>query len=286
MSAQPDSSNVNLCLALGGGAAHAIAHIGVLQVLEEAGIQVDAVTGTSAGALVGLLYAGGLSPTQLAEEAGRLRWRDLARLQVPWRGLATNEPMEQYIASRISARRFDELRLPLAIVTTDLWSGERVILREGEVLPAVRATCAVPGLFQPVEHRGRLLADGGLVENVPVKAAREMGAEVVIAVDVNRRFLFSGPPTNVFQMVMAALHVMVRRFDQEVDREADLLVVPEIGPIGWDELEEGPTLVSAGRRAMEEQLPRLREVLIEHAERIGPLRALVQKMAGLVEGSN
>src|ERR687890_28228 len=176
-----------LGLALSGGAARGLAHVGVLKVFEEEGVRVDCVAGTSAGALVGGALASGM-PVEEIEKIGRtLRWRDLGRMTVSRLGVQSNAVMEDYVRARFPVTRFEEMPTPFAAVACDLRTGGTVVMRdEGDVAFAVRASCAVPGWYVPVtDERGRQLVDGGLVANLPVTIARALGAEVVVAVDVN-----------------------------------------------------------------------------------------------------
>src|ERR1051325_1627047 len=176
-----------LGLALSGGAARGIAHVGVLKVLAEEGIRVDCVAGTSAGAIVGGALAAGMPVEEIAETGRRLRWRDLGRVTLSRLGAQTNAPTEEFVRARFTVTRFEDLPTPFAAVATDLQTGAAVVMRdEGDVAFAVRASCALPGWYVPVtDSRGRQLIDGGLVANLPCSVTRSLGAEVVVAVDVN-----------------------------------------------------------------------------------------------------
>src|SRR5919199_1777404 len=189
-----------LGLALSGGAARGLAHVGVLKVFAEAGLSVDCVAGTSAGALVGGAFAAGM-PVEEIERIGRsLRWRDLGRMTISRLGVQSNAFLEDYIRARFPVTRFEELPTPFAAVATDLHTGAAVVMRdEGDVAFAVRASCAVPGWYVPVvDSRGRQLVDGGVVANLPTSVVRALGAEVVVAVDVNfDGAKFFGAPASV-----------------------------------------------------------------------------------------
>src|ERR1044072_9858057 len=176
-----------LGLALSGGAARGIAHVGVLKVFAEHGLRVDCVPGTSAGALVGAALASGM-PIEEIEKVGRtLRWRDMGRMTLSRLGVQSNAFLEEYVRERFPVSRFEELTVPFAAVATDLQTGARVVMRdEGDLRFAIRARCAIPGWYVPVtDSEGRQLVDGGLVANLPVSVVRTLGAEVVVAVDVN-----------------------------------------------------------------------------------------------------
>jgi NTE family protein len=169
-------------LALGGGGARGLAHVGVLSVLEREGIPVDCIAGTSAGSVVGAAYAAGLRADRLLELAQRLRWRQVARLVWPHRGFVSFDKLEAYFAELVGDVTIPTLELPYAAVAADLATGEPVILRDGRLAAAVRASCSVPGIVTPLELNGRLLIDGGVANNLPISVVRDLGAEVVIAV--------------------------------------------------------------------------------------------------------
>ena len=182
---------VRIGLALGGGAARGFAHIGVIQVLEEAGIRVDLVAGTSAGSLVAALYAAGRNGSTLARLALAMDESAITDWAFPGRGLIRGEALARYVREQTGGKLIEQLPLPLGIVATDLDSGEPVLFQRGDVGAAVRASSAVPAIFQPVKIGTREYVDGGLVSPVPVRFARQMGADVVIAVDI------SSPPDGI-----------------------------------------------------------------------------------------
>ena len=161
-------------LALGGGFARGIAHIGVLRVLEEHDVQIDFIAGTSVGALIAATYASGTSLDEMERHGGDTRFRDFGRWTLSRMGMASNERIEHFLQKFTTARYFHEMKVPLSIVATDLITGNSVHFTDGEIGPALRASCAYPGLFLPVEYRGRFLVDGFLTETVPAEAAREL----------------------------------------------------------------------------------------------------------------
>jgi NTE family protein len=253
-----------LGLALSGGAARGIAHVGVLKVLAEAGVRVDCVAGTSAGAIVGGALAAGVPLEEIEEISRGLRWRDLGRMTVSRLGVQSNARLEEYVRARFPVTRFEELKIPFAAVATDLRTGAAVVMRDaGDVAFAIRASCAVPGWYVPVmDARGRQLVDGGLVANLPSSVARSLGAEVVVAVDVNYEGAkFMGPPTSVvgvlFQSFLVAQHTAV-----EYQRQlADVCISPAVGHLRWDEMGRAEEFISAGVEAARAALPAIRELL-------------------------
>jgi len=183
----PARRELRLGLALGGGAARGFAHIGVIQVLEEAGLRPQLVVGTSAGSLVAALYASGKSPTELRRAADTMNEAEISDWVIPLinRGAIKGEALARYVNQQVGQRPIDKLPMPLGIVATDLHSGQGMLFQRGDMATAVRAASAVPSLFEPVRIGGRDYVDGGLVSPVPVRYARQMGADLVLAVDIS-----------------------------------------------------------------------------------------------------
>jgi NTE family protein len=256
MAFEPQPRGVTL--ALGGGFARGFAHIGVLEVLEEEGIPVAAIAGTSVGSVMGAAYASGVAPAQIAEICRRIRLRDLARWRISRMGLATNDRLGQLIRRWFRALRFEDLRVKLAVVASDLGTGEPVVFTRGELVDPVRASCAFPGMFEPVVVDGRCLADGGLVAQVPALQAAAMGAGAVVAVSVGFNNWDGSHPANVFQVVSRAISVAQRHADSAWQRAADVILTPAVQQIDWDEFERADEAVAAGRAAARAALPQLR----------------------------
>jgi NTE family protein len=251
-------------LALSGGAARGAAHVGVLQVLLEHGIPVDCVAGTSAGALVGGAFAAGVPVAELAEFARTMRWRDFGKLTFSRLGVQSNVRMEEYVRAHFPISRFEELPIPFAAVATDLHTGESVMLRDkGDVAFAVRASCAIPGWYVPVvDERGRQLVDGGLVANVPTEAARALGADIVIAVDVNAEGAkFLGPPHSAIGVLFQSFMYVQRTASAQQVRAADICIAPKVGHIRWDEMARADELIAAGAEATRAVLEQIKTLL-------------------------
>ncbi|MFN8466186.1 MAG: patatin-like phospholipase family protein [Caldilineaceae bacterium] len=260
-------------LVLGGGAARGIAHVGVLQALEDNGIYPAVIAGTSVGALVGGLYAAGVSSMRLATIVRDLKWLDLVSLRLPainWSDPARTIPMgmvdldklmewiDQVVGSPVTIQ---QLNLPFAAVATDLLSGEIVVMNEGSLAEAIRASCSVPGVFTPYHRNGRLLVDGVVVNNLPVSVAQDLGADYVIAVDLLPLLGDAqAEPRNVVELSMTALFMLARatQIEQEL---ADILIAPEITHINLADLSAGEALMEAGRRAAEAAMPRIQAAL-------------------------
>ena len=259
-------------LALSGGAARGIAHVGVLQALVENQIPIDLVAGTSAGALVGGAFASGLPLSELEALGRSMRWRDVGRMTMSRSGVQSNERLEQYLRTRLPVTRFEEMPITFAAVATELSTGKAVILSETGDLPfAIRASCAIPGWYVPViDDQGRQLVDGGLVANVPVSVARSLKADIVIAVDVNAEGAkFLGPSFSIISVVIQSMLVVQRIASQVQLDAADVVIRPRIGHIRWDEMRRADEMLAAGREAAVESLPDIR-ACIEAAMKAAP----------------
>ena len=251
-------------LALSGGAARGVAHVGVLKVLLDAGVPVDCVAGTSAGALVGGAFAAGMSVVELEHLGHEMRWRNFGRMTLSRLGVQSNARMEEYIRARFPFTRFEELPIPFAAVATDLHSGQAVVMRdEGDLAFAIRASCAVPGWYVPVtDAQGRQLVDGGLVANLPAAAARSLGPDIVIAVDVNAEGAkFLGPPQSAIGVLFQSIMVVQRTVSNHEGRHADIVIKPKVGHIRWDEMARSRELLAAGEEATRELLPAIKTLI-------------------------
>ena len=244
-------------LALGGGAARGFAHIGVIQVLEEAGIKPDLVVGTSAGSLVAALYASGKSGAEMAALAASMDEGSITDWAFPSRGLIRGEALARYVRDNTGGRTIEQMRLPLGIVAADLDSGVAILFQRGDTGAAVRASSAVPAMFQPVKIGSREYVDGGLVSPVPVRFARQMGAEMVIAIDI------SSPPDgnntgDVMKMLMQTFAIMGRSINQFELRDADVVLRPLLVGISSADFTLRLKAIQAGRDVAMKQLGELR----------------------------
>ena len=283
MTRQIAGSSPRVGLALSGGGARGLAHIGVLKVLEREGVPIDCLAGTSMGGLIAASYAVGLTPDFLEQEA--LRMASVRRLlalvdpSLPRGGIFEGQKVYDYLVGHLGHRTFDDLRLPLALLAVDLNGGHEVILSDGPVADAVRATISLPGIFTPVERDGQLLVDGGLLDNLPAGAARDMGADVVIAVDVttdsgavtslvetlhHRRHIPNGL-TDTVEVLFRSLGLMMGEIHRRRLAEArlDVIIQPAIPPgvtvlTGFPRAAE---IIAAGEEAARRELPRIRELL-------------------------
>jgi NTE family protein len=272
MLARKPEKRPRIGLALSGGAARGIAHVGVLRALAEHNIPIDCIAGTSAGALVGGVLASGMPLSEIESIGKSLRWRDVGRMTMSRLGVQSNARLEQYLRARLPVTRFEEFPIPFAAVATDLQSGTGVILQgEGDVPSAIRASCAIPGWYIPVtDEYGRQLVDGGLVANIPTDVARSMGADIVIAVDVNAEgAAFLGPSLSIISVVLQSMMVVQRTASLYQLAAADLVIKPRVGHIRWDEMIRGEELITAGYEAGVESIPEI-EMVIAAATKVSP----------------
>jgi NTE family protein len=255
------ASGTGLGLALGGGFARGFAHLGVLQVLEQNHIPVSYIAGTSVGSILGAAYASGAPLSRIIQICRSIRFRDIARWRVSRLGLASNQRLGDLIERVFESRRFEDLKIPMAIVATDLASGEPVVFTQGNLVEAIRASCAFPGLFEPVEIGTRYLADGGLVAPVPTRAARALGATRVIGVSVGVEDGHRGAPTNIFQVVCRAVSAAQKHQLEIWERHADLVLRPDVQSLAWDDFDRADEAIAAGVAAASRALPRIQKLL-------------------------
>ncbi len=245
-------------LTLGGGAARGFAHIGVIQVLEEAGIRPDLVVGTSAGSLVAALYASGKGGAELAALAQGMDEAVVTDWAFPGRGVIRGESLARYVREHTGGRSIEQMKLPLGVVATDLDSGAPILFQVGDPGAAVRASSAVPAIFQPVRIGAREYVDGGLVSPVPVRFARQMGAELVIAVDISA--LPDGAATgDPIRMLLQTFAIMARSINTLELRDADLVLRPRLAGISSADFTSRARAIQLGREVTLEQLPALRQ---------------------------
>ncbi len=248
------SKHKRIGLALSGGAARGLAHIGVLEVLEREGVPIDCVAGASVGSLAGATYCAGLEVQTIRQIALRVNWRLLAHPVWPRRGLVSFAKLERWLVSLLGDPHFSDLDIPFAAAATDMETGQPVILRQGRLARAVRASCSVPAVVRPVEVDGRLLGDGGVTDNLPVSAVRDMGAERVIGVD-----LCSPPyprPGGALGVGVMVIEMLVRRAGGGLDA-ADCLISPDLSGFSYVRFERREELIALGKKAAEATLPQI-----------------------------
>lgn len=251
-------------LALSGGGARGFAHIGALRALVEAGIPVDMIAGTSAGSFVGAAFASGLTPDEIAEVGKKVGWLDVARFSFSPRGLLSSATMGNFINANFPVTRFEDLKLPFAACAVDLEKGcEAVLKDEGDLAEAVRASCAIPGVFVPVEDAsGRCLVDGGVISPIPTACVREMGADVVVAIDlITCGSEFWGAPSTLAGMLFQSAMIMLRTTSKHQHSRADVVIEPAIAHIRPDEMGKRDDLIRLGYEAALERADEIKALL-------------------------
>jgi NTE family protein len=250
-----------LGLALSGGGAWGGAHLGVLRALDEAGLAPYCVAGTSCGAVAGGFYAAGVPMASALAFADRLRWRSLRMLGMPRLGFFHSGEMERFLRQTLGDVRIEDLRIPVAVVATELRTARPVVFREGPLAHALSASSAIPVVFSPVMDGEAVLVDGGLTDNLPTQVCRGMGAEIVLAVNVIPGFDRERRYHNLFDIAMGTLEVLVQHSTDLGAEAADLCIHPEVIAVNPSDLSRMNLLVAAGERALHDALPRLRELL-------------------------
>ena len=242
-------------LALAGGFARGIAHIGVLRAFRDAGIPIDCVAGTSVGALIGAGFCSGLSLGKMQEIGQSTTFADFGRWTPSWLGLATNQRMEKYLARMTPATTFAELKIPLAISATDINAGVTIYYLNGALAPPLRASCAYPGLFVPIQYEGRTLVDGFLTAPVPVEGALIQGADIVIAVYLEAGGIEN--PRTAVDIISRSFNIIQKHTDVTWRQQANVIIEPDVASFAWDDFTKTPELVAAGEAAAMNALPEI-----------------------------
>jgi NTE family protein len=242
-------------LALAGGFARGIAHIGVLRAFRDAGIPIDCVSGTSVGALIGAGYCSGVSLEKMQEIGQATTFADFGRWTPSWLGLATNQRMEKYLARMTPATTFAELKIPLAISATDINAGVTIYYLNGSLATPLRASCAYPGLFVPIQYEGRTLVDGFLTSPVPVEGALIQGADIVIAVYLEAGGIEN--PRTAVDIISRSFNIIQKHTDVTWRQQANVIIEPDVSSFAWDDFTKTPELVAAGEAAAMNALPEI-----------------------------
>ncbi|HKU75749.1 MAG TPA: patatin-like phospholipase family protein [Pyrinomonadaceae bacterium] len=265
------SSTPKIGLALSGGAARGMAHVGVLRALAENNIPIDCIAGTSAGSIVAGAYASGMPIDDIAEFGRNLRWRDIGRVTMSRLGIQSNERLELYLRARLPITKFEDLPIPFAAVATDLKTNTAVVMRDrGDVPFAIRASCTIPGWYVPVvDEQGRQLVDGGLVAVIPTVVTRSLGADLVIAVDVNTQgaTFIGSSSSSVIGVLLQSMMVVQKTASAHQLEMSDFVISPMVGHIRWDEMGRADELIAAGYEAGLKNITEIRELIDSAGER-------------------
>jgi len=259
-----------IALVLGGGAARGFAHVGVIRALEQEKIPIDMIVGTSVGSLIGAIYASDMNSFELEWTAFSLEKDSLFDYGImnafTGMGMAKGDKLEEFVKTKIPTANIENLKLPFAAVATDLNRGTRVVLDKGSVAKAVHASSAIPGVFNPVDHQGRLLVDGGVMDNIPIAVAREKGADIVIAVDISEN-VANFNITNLVDVMLQAVNIMFSENVGYKKKDADVLISPQVGSVAMLDFTQKKRCMQAGIEATQKAMPELRKKIEEWGKR-------------------
>src|ERR1700677_4419676 len=253
------SSMPKIGIALGGGFARGMTHIGVLKLLEEEGIPVSMVAGTSVGAIMGAAYCSGLTIAELEEIAHKVRFTTFARWTLSRFGFASTDRMASFLKHTLKVHTFEELRIPLGVTATDFNTGEGMVFTSGSIIDPVRASCAYPGMFLPVETGGRWLVDGMLSHPVPTHPLRKMGAERVLAVHLKGQWSKAGAPRHLFDVIGQSFAIAQDMMGPVWRSAADCVIEPDVAGFDYDDFRRADELIHVGEQATRKALPQVRE---------------------------
>ncbi len=258
----PRSWKPKIGLALSGGAARGLAHIAVLETLEEEGIPIHAIAGTSAGSVVGALYCAGMPLSRIEHILVHAKWTDILKFTIPKQGFISSEGIYRFLEEILPIKRFSSLPLPLAVVATDLKTAEKVVITSGSIARAVQASCSVPVLFTPTEINQKLLVDGGVSSQIPVRAAREdLGARNVLSVNVNYKAMESDHYDNMINIATHLSALWASKNAREEEKLSDVAIEVNARGIPIYDLSKAKELLRRGRKAVEDKLPEIRALL-------------------------
>ncbi|AGB41375.1 putative esterase of the alpha-beta hydrolase superfamily [Halobacteroides halobius DSM 5150] len=251
-------------LALGAGSARGIAHIGVLKALQEEGIAIDYLAGASIGSVVGGFYAAGSDLHMLERLAIHLEWDHFTDITVSKQGLVAGNKVKEFFQLLTKGKTFADLNLPFSAVAADIEKGEEVVIKEGLVADALRASMSIPGIYIPYELEGKKLVDGAVLNRVPVSAVKEEGADIAIGVEVSYNLVRSYNVNTIFDVIMSSIDIMQQEIAQHKNVEADILIVPEVGHIASTDLSQAQECIQLGYQAAKEKIPEIKRLINEY----------------------
>jgi NTE family protein len=253
-------NKIKIGLALGGGSALGFAHIGILKALEENDIQIDFISGTSAGAIVGALYAFGVSFKDIEKEAENLDWKKVAKLKLSKMAVMSNAVIKEILERNIGNADISIAKIPLAIVCTDVETGAKVVFKSGNVVDAVLASACLPGLFPPIEMNGLMLIDGGITENVPISPIKDTKADIVIAINLMRYRKYK-KPKNIIGVILNSLDMINHRISTQPQKnDADILIEPDLKDYAMNDIEKWQEISEKGYRETLKHIEKIKEL--------------------------
>jgi NTE family protein len=259
-----ESPGPRVGLALSGGVAKVLAHLGILQALSEASVPIDAIAASSGGAIVGAFYAAGFDLADMQEMAREISWKRLTRVTIPRLGLLSNEKLERFVTDRIGKRRFEDLRIPFAVVGADLTTGKKAVFTKGELGPAIRASCSIPQLFPPVLIDGHYICDGGLVEYLPIQTLGELGCDIKIGINLGgMRNWHERDPRNFLEIALRVVGYVSQQNARISESFADYVIRPNLTDFGPSDLDRADELIAIGYEAGRDAIPHLHALLQE-----------------------
>ncbi len=257
---QPQREPARIALVLGGGAARGFAHIGVLKILESSGIPIHMIVGTSAGSFVGSFYAYGLNAYQIQKLSLEIQRGDIADFTIPDNGFIKGDLLEEYVNRMVRNTTMEKMRIPFYAVATELPKGKETVFATGNTGKAVRASCSIPGVFNPAMIGNKMYVDGGVVSPVAVDAAKKLGANVVIAVDISSD-LDTTAPSGTIETILQSINIMSSRISVAQLSRADIVIRPLVGHIGSADFDRRNDAIMEGEKAALQALPRIREIV-------------------------
>lgn len=268
-------------LALGGGFARGIAHIGALKVLEEEGIPIDYVSGTSVGAIIAAAYCSGVSAKELSEIALLVRFKHFARWTFSRYGFCNNDRIDGLMRRMMKVHTFEEMKIPLAVAATEFNTGNAAVFTSGQVIPAVRASCAYPGMFLPVEVNGKTYVDGMLAWLVPTTPLKAMGADRIIGLYLNASWVKMRAPRHLFDVIGQCFSIAQERMSDSWKRDADLVIEPNVDGFEYDCFDRAKELLVVGEESMRKALPVIRKWLEPQTVKVEDARTVPAAPANL-----
>jgi NTE family protein len=255
-----------IALVLGGGAARGFAHVGVIRALEQEKVPIDMIVGTSVGSLIGAIYSSSLNSFELEWTAFALEKDNILDYTIlstiTGMGPVKGDKLEEFVKNKVPIANIENLKLPFAAVATDLNRGTRVVIDHGPVARAVRASSAIPGVFNPVDHQGKLLVDGGVVDNIPISVAKEKGADIIIAVDISENVV-NFNITNVVDVMLQAVTIITSENTKYKKKDADVLITPAVGNVGTFDFTQKKRCMEAGIEAAQKAMPEIKKKIEE-----------------------